>query len=463
MSHISLDKQLQNCIYLRKLKQCLLFSLTFCLLQGYAAAVIALQTFTTAETLTKAEALRVMSVPHAQLPDAIKARTWLISDLSLAVVRKGQLEPIPFQIDEINQEGFPDTAQMGIASSGQPKVWDGRDELLFMLRDASRERWLNNATAVRPLFELQVMTQFGPSYVYVLWRDDRRSPHVYVRYDADSFFAETEYYALASSFKNPLELTDMHFFAFEDKTKSSLLDTLKMRIQGHWIGDNNGLTITNRNFHTKVQGVLHGPIRVSVHMKATIMLAKVPIMNLWVVYQYAAAHMRAITRAKTPSWMPVFVDNTSVAISVDANQLRGSRVYGAQGDQVLAEVDGRLSVAEKALPQQSLTAEQFWWLLKSPENFQVLATLMIPESTHTQVNLIYQDDARLKVDPERFVGQWPNIGFAVSNIPLDKIYTMIFDLYVDQSKPEYDIPAYVQAVRAPLKVIATPLFLTGIH
>lgn len=400
-----------------------------------------------------------MTVTHSQLPDVIKKHSWLISDLSLAAMRNGKLEPISFQIDEINQEGFPYISQMGIANSGQPTVWDGRDELLFMLHDANRERWQNDAAGTKPLLELKMMTQLGPSYVYLLWRDARRSPHVYVRYDADSFFAETEHYALASSKKNPLELTDMHFFAFEDKSKSSLLDTLKMRIQGHWIGANNGLTITNRNFHAKVQGVLQGPIRVSVQMKAAIMLAKVPIMNLWVVYQYSAAHMRAITRAKTPNWMPMFVDNTSVSISVDANQLLGSKVYGIHGGAELAKVDGRLSVSEKALQQHILSSEQLWWLLKSPENFQVLATLMIPESADTKVNLVYQEDARLKVDPERFVGQWPNIGFAVSNIPLDKVYTMIFDLYVDQSKPEYDIPAYVQSIRTPIHVTATPLSL----
>ena len=462
MSSNSLDNVFGNCVYPYYLQLVLIYFLFLFTLSAQASPLSSSAPF-----LTKADQLRMLTITQAQLPDAIKTRNWLISDLSVVAIRNGKLEPIPFQIDEINQEGFPYSSQMAIANSGRPGFWDGRDELLFMLQDASTQRWqtdvsLTKPTPISPLLELQVITASGPRYVYLLWRDSRRSSQDYVRYDVDTFFAETQHYALASSFKNPLELTDMQFFAFEDKNKSSLLDTLKMRIQGHWVGANNGLTITNRNFDAKVQTVLQGPIRVSVQMKATILLAKVPIMNLWVMYQFSAAHMRAITRAKTPSWMPMFVNSTSVSISVDANQLRGSKVYGMQGDQVLAVVDGRLSVPEQALQQQSLNPEHFWWLLKSPENFQALATLAIPQSADTQVNLIYQDDARLKVDPERFTGQWPNIGFAVSNIPLDKVYTMMFDLYVDQSKPDYDIPAYIQSIRTPLTLVVTPLLLGNV-
>jgi hypothetical protein len=408
--------------------------------------------------LSKAEQLRMITITATQLPIAIKNQVWPMADLSLASMQDGKLIPIPFQMDEINREGFPYLTQMAIENAGLPGVFDGRDELLFMLQDSSSERWsASGSKAIVPLLEFQLTTQAGPRYVYLLQHDARRSLHDYVRYDADTYFAETEFYSLASSAKNPLELTDMQFFAFEDKSKSSLLDTLKMRIQGNWIAANNGMTITNRNFQAQVVGVQQGPIRVSVQMKATIALAKMPIMNLWVMYQFSAAHMRAMTRAKTPSWMPVFVDNTSVSISVDANQLLGSQVYGVFSDQPVGLVDGRLSADEKTLQQQTLKPDQSWWMLKSPQNFQVLATLVIPENPHTSVNLIYQDDARLKVDPERFPGQWPNIGFQVSHIPLDKIYTMVFDLYVDTSKPDYDIPAYIDAVRAPLKVQIVPL------
>ncbi len=455
LNQSSLDKLSQNCVFQFCLKEILIVLLCLCALPVQATSFSLSKT----QPLTKAEQLRMITFTAAQLPSPLKARVWQIADLSLATMIDGKLEPIPFQIDEMNREGFPFLSQMAIADSGVPAKWDGRDELLFMLQDASSERWHLGVSPINPILELQITTLSGPRFVYLLWRDARRSTHDYVRYDLETYFAETQYYSLASSLKNPLELTDMQFVAFEDKKKSSLLDTLKMRIQGHWVGASNGLTITNRNFHASVQGVLQGPIRVSVQMKATIILAKVPIMNLWVMYQFSAAQMRAITRAKTPAWMPMFVENTSVSISVDANQLLGGQVYGMHGDQALGVVDGRLSLSENALQQQALKPDQCWWLLKSPENFQALDTLTFPGNSQTPVHLIYQDDARLKVDPERFVGQWPNIGFEVSNIPLDKIYTMVFDLYVDTSKPDYNIPSYIQSIRTPLTVLITPLFI----
>lgn len=410
--------------------------------------------------LSKAEHLRVVVLSAAQFAtlQSKLSTDWRVADLSLSVIQAGQLQPIAFQIDEINREGFPYTESMGIAHSGVPQQFDGRDELLFMLQDASSERW-PAALARGPewLAEIEIFTQAGSVYVYLQKQStDNHLPAVakrYIHYDAKKYSAETPYYSLASNSKNPLELTDMQFFAFKDRSKTTLLDTLKMRIQGQWIGADNGLTITNRNFHAQVVQVTQGPIRASVQMKTTLSLAKLPVMNLWIMYQFDAAHLRAVSRSRTPSWVPIFVDNAAVSISVDANQLLGSEVYALDANQALGLVDGRLSLTEMNLSQQLLKPAQAWWMLKSPNNFQVLATLTLPENQPSVQKLIYQDDARLKVDPERFPGQWPNVGFRIEQVPLDKLYTMVFDLYVDESQPAYDLPAYAEKMRQPLKVI----------
>ena len=394
-----------------------------------------------------------------------------ISDVTLMAVRSGRLESIPFQIDEVDQEGFVYFSETGIPHSGLQDVWDGLDELVFMLKDASPERLVRRGhnenvssgapgAVDTPVIDAdigkvlaEVSTEFNngvKGYVYLVQGEPSQGGGDYVRYDREAYVAESDWYRLTSRADNPIELQDLSYR--DDRLpEASLLDTVKMWITGHSVGGVTQMTITNRNFRAEVVDVKAGAIRANVQLKAQLSVAKIPIMNFWIKYQFTPSGLRAVSRAEIPNWMPMFLYRTSVGLSMDANDLRGSQVYAySDSDQLLVgEVDGELSRAEVRMQSAALSSENPWWMLVSPRNFQVLARMKIPTQYETPINLIYQDDVLLKVSPERYVGQLPNIGFQVSRIPLKGVYTMVFDLYFDNVDSRLNPRAYVESKLTP--------------
>lgn len=416
-------------------------------------------------------ASELASVELAQFHQSVSIRAQEVQadlsyqQLAIMAVQENQLHAIPFQFDEANQEGYVYVADMGVPRSGDPDYWDALDELLFQRQDASTERLKPESLAkltesVEILAEIVVKSAVSNDrYAYLVRSGPGQmfSPSFkdYVRYDADTSFAETDRYTLAARLDKPMELVDLTFEG-DPLNPESLMDTLKMWVIGHSVGGVTQMKITNRHFFAKVMEVIDGPVRASVQFKTKISVAKFPVMHLWVLYQFEPSGIRAVSRAETPEWMSMFIYKTSVGLSIDAKDLRGSKIYSRFSNDAalsyIGQVDGRLSANEIALQRKELALQEPWWFVfSSPRQFQVLARMKIPEQYETPIQLIYHDDLSLSIPPERFKGQLPNIGFQVSKIPVAEVYTMVFDLFFDQALEDLEVDAYVQHKLQPVE------------
>jgi len=377
-----------------------------------------------------------------------------IARYSVAVFENNQLTPIPFQIDEYNVEGTVFFPKARIPVLGNIGLYDGDDRLLFLLSDAGSqmpEAMKSDASIVNEgviLAELKISEITGVRYVYLLLDNKMRSPLDYVRYDPETGYNETDYYTLSVNPKNVLEWTDFTYYSYYGPNKHSILDTLKLRISGRILANMASITLTNKNLKAKRIGYVDGPIRSVVQLRTSVVIAKIPVMKIYLQIYHYPRKVYAITRTKTPRVIPYLFRDPTMRLSIDANDMIGSKLYTALQPLKPALVDGFLSSDEADLIEHGIDKEHNWLLLQSQYNFQILTSIEVQEQDETPVSLLYQDDAKLKNKPERFVGQLPNFGYVIRNIPMATIYYLGVNIYFDDSSTPYYPAIYAEQIKS---------------
>ncbi|MBV1880316.1 MAG: hypothetical protein KUG82_01725 [Pseudomonadales bacterium] len=377
---------------------------------------------------------------------------------SIMAVTDQKLQPIPFQIDEYNGEGEPFFAKARVPILGELGKFDADDRLLFMLEDAGIKMPgdmvsdVSNSQKGELIAEIKVDDATGVRYVYLFVDNPMRSSIDYVRYDPETGLNESDYYSLFVNKKNLLDWTNLSYNDYTGPNPDSIIDTLKLRISGRILLNMASLTLTNRNLKAKLLGYVDGPIRSIVQLKTSIVIAKVPVMKIEVQLLHYRRQVHAISRTKTPKVIPYLFRDPKISLSIDANDMKGSQLYTALLPNQPAQVDGFLSRNESSLISNGIDKNHTWLLLRSPHNFQVLTSLDNKEKDQTPVSLLYQDDDKLKNKPERFVGQLPNFGYVIKNIPMESIYYMGIRVYFDDNSFAYDPVTYAEQIAAAPKV-----------
>lgn len=444
MKHIALIDKLAEVMLLVVAAGCVLLYLT-----DSAAANTSVINKTNAQSKALRQKVVEVSAKLVRMRGGLEKNRY-----SIAVFVDQQLKPIPFQIDEYNVEGAVYFAKARVPLMGELGKYDGDDRLLFMLEDAgeqmpeSMSQDLSILEKGELLAEIKVNDTTGIRYVYLLLDNPMRSSIDYIRYDPETGLNESDYYKLSVNKKNLLEWTNLSYNTYEGPNQGSILDTLKLRISGRILLNMASLTLTNRNLKAKLLGYVDGPIRSVVQLKTSIVIAKIPVMKIQVQLLHYRRHIHAISRTKTPKVIPYLFRDPKISVSLDANDLKGSQLYTALLPSQPAQVDGFLSRNESLLIDNGVDKNHTWLLLRSPYNFQILTSLDLQESDQTPVSLVYQDDAKLKNKPERYVGQLPNFGYLIENIPMETMYYMGVQVYFDDNPVSYDPEVYAEQVKS---------------
>jgi hypothetical protein len=122
------------------------------------------------------------------------------------------------------------------------------------------------------------------------------------------------------------------------------------------------------------------------------------------------------------------VKRPALDISLDGNGLYDSQLMTSWTGNHMAITDGRLSDAEKAMLNQPLRGDNWIWF-STGRGFDLLAQLAFLKGFNTPARLLYQDDASLANEPERFPGQLPNVGFSLTDIPYGQEFYFVTRLF----------------------------------
>lgn len=407
------------------------------------------------------------------------------------------LQVIPLQIDErerddfsaqlseqetepVKRPGKDNVAQQSTSSApvNVAGVFDAFDELLLAPADlgiAMPETTLKTQASGplstwllahhKAVFELRIphTGAKGEEYAY-LWVLHQPAPGRYqsiedrVSYDVQTYFAETDHFSLAAALDNPLVWQDVRFQGWP-ASPGSFLDTLKIRLTGNTLANTSAITITNKNLRARVTSVTDGALRATVDVQTNMVIAGMPVMRWMIEMQFYPKSVLMRLRSRTSPWVSWLLADTALSISFDGVALKGARIRASGTPVEVGIVDGKRSAVEALLAETGFASDEKWWVLRQPDHLRLFAHLHIERPAETAVSMIYEDDAQLKIAPERYAGQAPNIGFKIERFPLKT--PLALQLWMRMDAPEAMTPVahFLEhlSARPPIRVRALDL------
>ncbi|MFN3713200.1 MAG: hypothetical protein ACK4SX_06035 [Alcanivoracaceae bacterium] len=398
-------------------------------------------------TLQAGESRALQHTVLTLTPDELtEARRLPIENLSVVVWRDQQFLPVPFQFDEmdvVDMVWFRDT---GFDLRGQPGLFDGNDQLVLMLADATPAAPAGRAPAEgRIVSRIDVETPAGEKLAfYLLSGNSQRSDRHYVSHDPHTGVTRTDHYVLTTDPANELNWQYLGYTGYRGRADASLIDTLKMRMSGGVFFRFPRVTLDNNNLRPVVVGFRVGPVRSIMHLETRVVFAGLPMMKLHVQAHRYANHYEAHTYARIPSLYRSALKQPQVSVSIDGNDLIGSRVRTARGGELVGRVDGVMDDDEHELVRRGLTSDESWILFDTRKGFAMLTELDVPNQLRgIPLDLVYQDDQTLQVKPEQYPGQLPNLGYALNGWPEQDELRFAVRLLFDQHFGTLDPADYV--------------------
>jgi hypothetical protein len=400
----------------------------------------------------------------------------MISHYLLTIIAPSGLRVLPMQIDEQSPNMWREAAAGGEISGTIANVFDGFDELLLSTADFSPlvsadglpvesaeglAEWL--AEEAQAVFEITFA--YLPHQSAHLWVLRSAVPQRFqavndrVSYDAQTHFAETDYFTLAADLGNPRVWQDMTFQGWPRRetgiAEGSFLDTLKIRLTGNTLSNTSAITITNRNFRARVLDVRDGLLRATVDVQANMVIAGVPIMYWVIEMQFYPKSIVMRLKSRTPSWVSLLLAETALSISFDGVMLKVARIHLPGAPVAVGMVDGKRSAVEALLANTVFESDEAWWMLRQPEHIQLFSRLRVLAPASIPISMIYEDDNQLKIAPERYLGQMPNIGFKLERFPLTVPLHLELWLRMDPPDLGYHSDTYLSHLASPPELAVT--------
>ncbi|MCG8394011.1 MAG: hypothetical protein MI745_13100 [Pseudomonadales bacterium] len=353
-------------------------------------------------------------------------------------MQDGQLSPVPHQWVDWSEQGFPYFAEDDSTTVvGDPRRIDREDRLLLRLEDGGPK--LDGQVTEQVAAELTVTLGGETRYFYLVKNAYLQSTDRYVQFDPNTMTIKSTDYALTMADQNLFKWNDFYFRGFEGENgkRQSILDTLKLRLSAGVFGENNRVTLNNNNLDPKIKQVVRGPLAAMVYASTSVKVARVPVLKIHNYFLVMPQQVEIHSRFTLPGIANTVLARPALDISLDGNGLYGSKLVTSWTGNHVAITDGTLSESEKAMQDMPLEGVNWLWF-GTGRGFDLLAQLDFVKGFDTPVSLLYQDDATLENEPERFPGQLPNVGFSLDDIPFGKEFYFITRLYY--SKDSQGLP-----------------------
>lgn len=389
-----------------------------------------------------ASAQTALMLTPIDLPDAADMA---IGQLSLMRWRDDTFEPVPFQVDEIDEHGMVWFDGSGFKRQGEAGIFDGADQLLMMYEDAGAERPAQAVPASGQLLaEIKVAApNNSDTFFYLVKNNAQRSATRYIEHDPATGVTRTPYYFLTTDPANELNWEHLGYEGYTGPADASIIDTLKMRMSGGIFFRFARMTLDNDNLKPRRRGFRIGPIRSVMHLETSVVFAGLPVMKMHVQAIRYPNHFEAHTYSRIPALYRRSVKAPQVVVSVDGNNLLGAKVRTAAGGELMAQVDGRIDVQELRLLERELSTDDSWIIFDSGNQFALLTELLVPKGLEgIPLQLVYQDDKELNNQPENYPGQLPNLGYALNGWPEANELNFSVRLLFFSQLPEQDLAAF---------------------
>ncbi|MEW6442750.1 MAG: hypothetical protein AB1640_17570 [bacterium] len=348
----------------------------------------------------------------------------------LFAARGGSLDPVPFQIDEVDEDGLyvlprgkdpnRDTGRRGEEDELEGAL-DGNDEIVFMAEDlgdrVGREAW---PAGVRKGMEIEVSDpeSAGKGWAYLFWSIDNPPPESsrdYVRYSPEEDRIHAAGFTLGYSPERDLVYTtSMAVAPAGAGSGEDLLDRINIRFSATILLGAVTLSRTEDDFVSSVIAYKDGPVRAMRRVKNSMRLvAGLRTPKIIAYSMYYRDSIEAPNRIDIPVAIAAVARDVHFEGGSDYNRrAMGMRFYTSNDRQGVL-VDGRMSPEEQALNR----GDHDWTVIAGPQG-GLLARIALGSGLREVLGkeLIYVDDLLGPNGPEDEVGTVPRIAFSFTRL-----------------------------------------------
>ena len=348
---------------------------------------------------------------------------------SFFAMKEGRLAPVPHQWVEWSEQGYPFFEEdCSTGRIGDPRRIDAEDRLLLRFEDGGPS--LSGQTTESVVAQLAVTHGEQTRLFYLVKNAYLQNTDRYIQFDPSTMTIKSTDFALTMADNNLFKWNNFYFRGFEGENgqRQSILDTLKLRLSAGVFGENNRVTLNNNNLDPKVKQIINGPLAAMVYASTSVKVARVPVLKIHNYFLIMPQQVEIHSRFTLPGIADTVLERPALDISLDGNGLYDSKLVTSWTGNHVAITDGTLSESEKTMLTMPLAGDNWIWF-GTGRGFDLLAQLAFVKGFNTPVRLLYQDDANLVNEPERFPGQLPNVGFSLTDIPFGQEFYFVTRLF----------------------------------
>ena len=365
------------------------------------------------QPLPAIDAFKAIMIDGMELPNAVGKP---IKEFSLAAIIDGDMEPIPFQIDEYNEGGAVYFEDWGVPIAGSKGILDNEDKLLFIYKDAGPRLQSHHRYDGDVVQEITLSSSSGQlRYVYLMQNSRLVSEEQYVRYSSDEAVVETDFYSITYDKENQLNWIDFSIVNYDGEENP--FDSLKIRLETGIISSLIKTELNNESLVAIPKGERIGPIRTTTQMELTFWLLKLPILKVSLQLHHFPSSLLYDVRTMLPAARRKMLADPKIYLSLEGNKLYGMETRTAAGPKTPAITNGSIDAIEQQHIAEGISIEDNWIWATTLRKLDFLAFFNFNSDRTQEISLHYNDDLTAVDLPERFVGQLPNVGYKIHTLP----------------------------------------------
>lgn len=392
-----------------------------------------------------------------------------IDTLSLLARIDERVEPIPFQVDEINSEGewilpeVPPEAGRHARRTEQDDdhgSFDENDQLVFMIRDSGdRISQTDRPADAQTIEEITLTDPLGGGKSWVYLASFSSPPPVsdrdYVSYRPDQNLLVSVNYELGFAREVPISWSHLSF-----RGAPNMIDRLKIRFETKIFGIRYRRNETH--FKSHVSSYKDGKVRVIRRVRSSVKinrLLRTPSASSESIYYDNAIVIPF--RAKVPvslKSLKGIIKDMKTRGSADMQNLHGWTLR-VNTDARWLRVDGKMDETEKSVKVDGAT----WFVLSGPPGAYLCRVIVdrkwdgTPQELPITTSFYYVDDDQDPDPPEQVPGQSPNVGFYMQGMEKLSKGTFYFYIigYMIKDYREGAEQAYLDIMDRPVEVAVT--------
>lgn len=366
---------------------------------------------------------RVIALNGSDIPPLVGME---IDRLSLFAVYDGNLEPIPYQIDEYNVGDAVYFEEWDEPLEGIRNIMDPNDKLLMLMGDSGPRRRAHMPVDGEIVAEIELQTSSGQKrYAYVVSGSRLRADAQHVRYSIEESRVETDFYTMVFDKENQLIWKDFKYTDFEGE---SPIDGLKIGFETGILTSGAAVEYDNNNFVARTIAENVGPIRTTAQLHLSFILLGMDFIDVSIQLHFYPNGLVYDVRLVLPETRRAMLADPKLSLTIDFNNMIGAHGITDFLDSPLL-VDGQMSDRELAAAGKPFSQQQSGLLLKSNRDFDVLVFLdWISEAT-LPMALAYRDNLTHQGTMDRFQGQLPDAGYRLTDFPESGLLAFVAGIY----------------------------------